>query len=342
MGYRAGENSQLLALAEALEWPFEVKRLTYRCYDFLPGLLRRPSLLGIRQQASSPLRAPWPDLVISAGMRNEPVCRWIRQQSGGLSKLVYIGRTWANRALFDLIITTPQYRLPQRHNILHNATTLQGVKTTRLQEAAAAWRPQLAHLPAPYICVIIGGNSGPCTFGRRAAEQLAGEACAMARANNGSLLVTSSARTPPDALKHFVTAIDCPMQLYRWQSNDKDNPYYAFLALARHIIVTSDSIAMISEACATGKAVAIFDLDPEEKSGKQRDFRLGAVLYRLLMRFGPRRLSRDIRLVHRQLIASGHAISLGQPLPPHPPPPLQDVQRATCRVRKLLLKAEKP
>jgi len=336
MGYRAGENSQLLALAEALGWPFEIKRLAYRCYDFLPGLLRQASLLGVRRQASSPLRAPWPDLVISAGMRNEPVCRWIKQQSGDISKLVHIGRTWADTAQFDLIITTPQYRLPQRDNILHNATTLHRVKPQRLQAAVAEWTARLAQLPRPYITVIIGGNSGPCTIGRRAAVQLARQASAMARACGGSLLVTSSARTPDTAIDCFEATVDCPMHLYRWQADDADNPYYAYLALAEKIIVSGDSIAMLSEACATGKPVSIFDLDPETTTTNGRDFRLGASLYRLLMRFGPQRLSRDIRLVHHQLITSGHAAYLGQALPDKPPPPLEDVQQAVSRDRHLL------
>jgi len=200
----------------------------------------------------------------------------------------------------------------------------------------AQWATRLAQLPRPYIAVIIGGNSGPCTFGRRAAVQLARQASAMARACGGSLLVTSSARTPATAIDRFKAAVDCPMHLYRWQADDSDNPYYAYLALAEKIIVTGDSIAMLSEACATGKPVAIFDLDPEATSTRERDFRVGASLYRLLMRFGPQRLSRNIRLVHRQLIASGHVAYLGEALPDKPPPPLADVQQAINRVRRLL------
>jgi mitochondrial fission protein ELM1 len=103
-GYRAGERTQLVALAEALQWPFEVKRLKYRSYDFVPGLWRVPSLAGIDKDASTPLRPPWPEIVISAGMRNEPICRWIKARSGGQAKLVHIGRPWADCANFDLVV----------------------------------------------------------------------------------------------------------------------------------------------------------------------------------------------------------------------------------------------
>ena len=39
-----------------------------------------------------------------------------------------------------------------------------------------------------------------------------------------------------------------------------DNPYYAYLAVADALLVTADSVSMVSEAAATGKPVHIIDL----------------------------------------------------------------------------------
>ncbi len=329
--YRSGENTQILALAHALGLPYEVKRLAYRTYDFLPGLLRRPSLAGIDRGASSPLEAPWPDLLISAGMRNEPVCRWIKQQSPR-TRLVHIGRTWAAPEHFDLIVTTPQYRLPEGDNILHNTTTMQRIDECLLNAAARAWAPRLAHLPGPYLAVMIGGNSGPYTFGTRAARRLAAAVSRLWGKTGGSLLISTSARTPPAAIDALAAAIDCPLHIYRWRPADPDNPYLGFLALAQAIVVTSDSIAMLSEACATGKPLHIFDMEQGPE-----DFRLAALLYRQLMRFGPRRLSRDVGLVHQRLIAGGHAVWLGDdPALPEGAPPLNDMARTVRRIHTLL------
>jgi len=41
----------------------------------------------------------------------------------------------------------------------------------------------------------------------------------------------------------------------------RENPYFAYLALADAFLVTADSVSMISEAAATGKPVHILDLD---------------------------------------------------------------------------------
>ncbi len=334
--YRAGENAQLLALAEALDWPFELKRLVYRPWGFLVDLSRRVSLAGIDRSRSSPLRPPWPDLVIAAGLRNEPVARWIRRQAGDRVRLVHIGRPWTDLRRFDLVITTPQYRLPPRPNVLPNALTLQRATADRLAEAAALWAPRLAALPRPYIAVLVGGNSGPYTFDRAAAERLGRAANALAVESGGSLLVTSSARTPPESFEALAATLRQPAYLYRWTPDGGGNPYYGLLALADALIVTSDSIAMLTEACATRKPVYIFDMGAGPSDRPWTLAHWAAFGYRQLLRFGPRKLGRDVGLVHRASIDAGRAVWLGQTFPPGPPPPpLKDVQRAVARVRAL-------
>jgi hypothetical protein len=291
-------------------------------------------------------------------MRGEPVCRWIRQQAGGRVKHVHIGRPWARLEHFDLVITTPQYRLPAHPNVLQNNLTLHRITEARLSEAAAQWTPHFAQLPRPYIAVIIGGNSGPYVFDRLAAQSLAREASAMANRSGGSLLISTSARTPDTAIAVLSANLHCAHHLFRWTPNAIDNPYFGYLALADAIIVTGDSVAMLTEACATRKPVYIFDLNqdatlqngtmPSSHPGKQPrrlwqhwEFsHLQAFVYRQTMKNGPQRLTRDVSLIHQFLITSGRATWLGQHLSsPSPPPPLEDIQRAANRVRALFTSA---
>lgn len=358
MGHRAGDNAQVLALGEALEealgWPFEIKRLVYRRYELITNLLIGVTLAGIVKDKSSPLVPPWPDLVISAGRRNEPVCRWIQRQADKKVRLVHVGRPWARFEHFDLVITTPQYRLPNHPKVLHNQTPLHRVTKQRLAEAGNLWSARLGHLPRPYIAVVVGGNSGPYTFDRKAAERLGRQASAMAGAAGGSLLVTTSARTPPAAIDALSAAITCPMYFYRWTPQAAENPYFGFLALADSIIVTGDSMSMLTEACATRKPVYIFDLGEGSNSmrgssptGEQnqltirgrrswnRDY-LRSFIYRQAMRTGPHRLTRDIRIIHQILVESGRAVWLGQDFPPgHAPPLLEDIPRAVAHIQAL-------
>ncbi len=131
------------------------------------------------------LEPPWPDLVISSGVRNEPVCRWIRAQSGGRTRYVHVGRPWGPLASFDLVITTPQYRVPAHPNVLNNMLTLHSVTPQRLASARDQWAAAFAHLPRPRIAVIVGGDSGPFTLGPKAASRLARQASTLARQSGG-------------------------------------------------------------------------------------------------------------------------------------------------------------
>jgi mitochondrial fission protein ELM1 len=347
-GYRAGEQTQILALAEALGWPYEIKRLSYSSIDWLPGLLRLKSLVGIDRSSSSRLAPPWPDLVISAGMRNEPICRWIRAQSGNRAQLVQVGRPWVRIEEIDLVITTPQYRLPGRDNVLQNTGTLNLVSKESLASAADRWSDRLGRCRQPLTGIVLGGNSGPYTFGPKAAARMATILSKMARRENGSLAITTSARTSSPSIDAFLKSIDSPYFLYRWSQDSADkNPYLGILSLSDRIVVTSDSVSMISEAVATGKPVCLYDLeepglatDAPPVSG--RDFRVAAHLYRLLMRYGHKRLTRDLTLFHQKLIESGRATWLGEAASAGSNPGLDDLERAVLRVQKLLSSDESP
>jgi hypothetical protein len=113
-------------------------------------------------------------------------------------------------------------------------------------------------------------------------------------------------------------------------------------------------MSMLTEACATGKPVHIFDLGEGrhamrapvngeavvETSGRNgarvwEKGHLKAFIYRQTMHIGPQRMTRDIRIVHRELVDNGHAVWLGDPFPPGAPPAVESVTRAVSRVRAL-------
>ncbi|HTO84269.1 MAG TPA: ELM1/GtrOC1 family putative glycosyltransferase, partial [Methylomirabilota bacterium] len=228
---RAGGNGQLLSLAEALGWPSERKTIAYNAANRLPNLLLGASLAGVQSGASSALAPPWPDLVLAASRRSVPVARWIRARSGGRTKLVHLLHAMAPLDLFDLVITTPQYRLPARPNVLHLAAPLNRVAAATLRDAAAGWSPRLAHLSRPWVALLVGGDSATYRFDAAVARRLAQTANA-AVAQGGKLLVSTSPRTAPAAADALAGALAPASFVYRWRPGDADNPYHAFLALA--------------------------------------------------------------------------------------------------------------
>jgi mitochondrial fission protein ELM1 len=352
LGDNAGGNGQLISLADALEWPYETKQLRYNSLNQCPNLFLGPSILTVDRRRSTALEPPWPDLVIASSRRSAPVARWIKKQSGGRARLVHLIHTQAPLHLFDLVITTPQYRLPPRPNVLHNTAPLNRPAPDRLAAAASRWQLRLGNLPRPYTALLVGGNSSLYELNPVTATTLARQASAQVRQVGGSLLVSTSPRTPDSVIEAVFASLDCPAHCYRWRPNDADNPYLAYLALADNFIVTVDSASQVVEACVTNKPVYVFTwptrarspfrvegvfrrwFGPQGHGMLQRSRRL-AQLYDQLVYWGLIRPTRDFAASLQILTQKGLVAQLGSPPDSQPRQPLDDMERTVTRIRQL-------
>ena len=342
---RAGGNGQLISLAEALGWPYERKAMAYNGLNRCPNILLGATLASVRRASADQLQPPWPDLVIGASRRSVPVARWIRRQSGGGTKLVHLLHAMAPLDLFDLIVTTPQYRLPPRSNVLHLSAALNRIDGERLATAGATWASRLSGLPRPFTALFAGGNSATYRFDAATAARLGAEASAAVAAGGGTLLVSTSPRTPPDAAAALIKAITCRNLVYRWKAGDPDNPYNAFLALADRFIVTADSASLLVEACLMGKPVEIFSWPMRcgpllrfkhwlwRRYGTNANAVLAITIDRLVD-WGLLKPPRDFAALHRELRARGLITGFGESATAERRP-LDDMERAVVAIRGL-------
>ncbi len=351
MGHKAGDNNQLLALAEALDYPFTIKHMQYRSTELLTNLVLKTTLAGIKKKLSSKLCEQWPDIIISAGRRNEPVAQWIKQQSGNKTKLIHVGRPWAALEKFDLIVTTPQYQLPAAANVLVIDTVLHRITAQRLAQAEKHWATELAKYTKPYLAVLVGGSSGAYAFNESAAHKLAAEIDKLASTLQATVLISTSARTPEISSNMLEQSILSPKYFFRWNAQLSDNPYLAFLAVADALIVTGESVSMLTEACVTGKPVYIYDFGKGSDSMQYGDGNPGngiweallvhkgkdrwqILIHKLAMRFSSKRMQRNISAIHTYLVSTGRAVWLGQSFPENKNRQLIDsVEKAVTRTK---------
>jgi len=260
LGAHQGDNIQMRTLARRLGWPVEEKLLDFATLPSRFLALRQPSVRPLTADSRARLAPPWPDVVIFPGWRSVNVARWIQQCAAGRTQLVSLGRPRAPLHWFDLIVTTPQYGLPARANVLHNLLPL---NTSPAEDEAtlAAWREHLASLPHPWIGVLVGGDTGQQRFEANTARLMAQAVNAHARRLGGALLVTTSPRTSPAASAAFQQALDVPYHFYDWQAQQgEDNPYRTYLALANAFVVSGDSASMLAETLRTGRSVHVYRL----------------------------------------------------------------------------------
>jgi uncharacterized protein len=313
LGQRTGDNAQALAVGravgEAMGGEVLAKPLIYNALYRTPNLLLGAGLHSLRRAARNPLAPPWPDLVVGVGRRSVPVARWIRAQSGGAAKLVQIGRPRAPLDWFDLVVTTPQYRLPKAANVLHLMLPPLAPPTLDPGELAR-WRDAFAALPRPWIGVLVGGTRAPYRFDAKAARDLGRQADVLAARLGGALLITTSPRSGAALSRALADAITGPAHRNLWSpgADAADNAHHAILALSDRFIVTGESVSMLAEACGTGKPVAIYEMPRHGPypawSGEQG---LGLRLARAGLASPPR----DPQAVVRRLVEGDHAAILG-------------------------------
>jgi mitochondrial fission protein ELM1 len=265
-GAHHGDNDQITTLAKALHFDYRIDADDQSIVSILTDRIARARLTYRRRGTGAIKGPPWPDLILIAGGRRVGDALRIKRANGGRTRIVCIGRPWFNLKDFDLVVTTAQYCLPQHQNVLRNTLTLNQADKGELVEAGQRWAERLAHLPKPWIAVVVGGNSGSYSFEPEMVRRLIEEAHAYRSLHGGSLLVTTSPRTPTDAISVLRDSLQEPHVFYPWARDNTRNPYLGYLALADRFIVTCDSASIISQVCSTGRPVKLFSFRPRLRS----------------------------------------------------------------------------
>lgn len=254
--------NQCLGLAEALNLTPVVKRVRLRSpWRQLSPYLRQGLGLAYSHHGDA-LKPPWPDLLIACGRASIPASLYIHRASrrGKNPKptfTVQIQNPVISPRFFDLVIA-PQHDGVTGDNVMTSHGGLHRITPAVLANAATGFAPQLAHLPKPYIAVLVGGSNGVYRFGAAEAARLALQLNKLAQQTGGSLLITPSRRTAKPTLCLLQAGLN-NVPYYMWDGQGA-NPYFGILGMADHILVTADSVNMVTEACATGKPVQIIGL----------------------------------------------------------------------------------
>lgn len=253
----AGTENQCIGVAEALGITPVIKRVKLRFpWKQLSPWLRLGHGHALAVD-SDPITPPWPDIALVSGRKAVGIGLDIKCRSGGKTLLVQIQDPKLPARLFDIVVS-PQHDDIRGDNVLLTTAGLHRVTPQKLAEHADAWREKLSPLPAPRVAVMIGGNSRAHRMTTAATEKLSAGLQKLA-ADGVGLMITASRRTGPENTALLRAALTGP-NIFFWDGQG-ENPYFAFLGLADYIIVTEDSVSMVSEAISTGKPVYIAPLE---------------------------------------------------------------------------------
>jgi len=256
-----GMEAQGIAVAEAVGFPYSLKRVRVTgAMRLVPARLQiyvPPRRLLRSVTSNEPLAPPWPRLIISIGRRSVPIAlalKSVAKASGLRVFALHIQNPKVPKQRFDLI-AAPLHDGYTGNNVINTFGAVHSVTPKRLAEAARSFAAKIEHLPRPRIAVLLGGDSAAFSFPPDLAASFGASLAEAARDRGGSLLVTPSRRTSPEALRALVAPIGS-VPHFVWDGTG-ENPYFAFLATADAIVTTEDSVNMVTEAAGTGKPVYV-------------------------------------------------------------------------------------
>ena len=250
----AGNQRQALALAGLMGLPVRHLQLEpHAPWSWLAPRFALGGIAALPAEQRAQFAAPWPQLAIGCGRAAALFTRMLRRLSRGQCRTVQILDPRIAPAHWDVVIA-PLHDQLSGPNVLTPLGSLNPVDEHWLADGRDAC-PGFEALPQPRVGVLLGGPRRQLALDAGYARTLAARLLARRAREGGSLLVLASRRTPAAALAIFRDALADAPGLVWSGPDDGRNPYPGVLGWADRLVVTPDSVNMLSEACAVGCAV---------------------------------------------------------------------------------------
>lgn len=221
----------------------------------------------VRRLVGSLIDGPAPDLLVGCGRQAAFGLRVLKRRWPDVFT-VQILDPRMHRDAFDVLVC-PEHDRVSGHNVVVSLTAMHDIDDTWLATARRDF-PEFQALPRPITTVLIGGASPMLALDAASLGHLFAHIDHMPQQHQGSLLLTTSRRTPK-SVEEMIGPLLSPYRHVRFRAGDSGvNPYPGFLAAADRIVVTPDSVNMISEAVAIG--VPVFTLTERAPTGKIASF----------------------------------------------------------------------
>ncbi|MBD8637689.1 mitochondrial fission ELM1 family protein [Stenotrophomonas sp. CFBP 13725] len=193
-----------------------------------------------------------PALAIGCGRQAAGALRVLRARG---SQVVQILDPRITARHWDLVVV-PEHDALRGSNVLTLLGSLNPVDDDWLSLGRAAFA-DFGSLPGPRTALLVGGPTAHAAWTEDAMRTVFEQVVSQLRSEGGSLLATTSRRTPPalsDALR--ATFADVPHVIWG-DGGDGVNPYAGLLGWADRVVASPDSVNLLSEACATRLPVMV-------------------------------------------------------------------------------------
>ena len=250
-----GHEKQSISLAEKLN--INYKLIKIKKVNFIKRNLSNFFNL----QKKNFFKPPYPKIIISCGKNTAYYSKMIKQKTKNKIFSIFIQKPPININNFDVVIS-PKHDKCKGLNVIETQGALTKINLKYIKNVNKTKKPSI--LKQNFITVLIGGNSKHHKITKPILDKIIKNLKSIEEQKKIRIFILVSRRTgKKDYLylkknlisKNFIFVLP----------NSKKVSYLNALSFAKAIIVTSDSVSMVTEACSTGKPTYIIDIPTKSK-----------------------------------------------------------------------------
>lgn len=209
------------------------------------------------------------EFVVSCGSSLLPVNIFMTRENNAKNIVIMKPNIfgWLKRA--SLAIIPEHDNPPRRKNVVRSVLAPNMIDENVLKMDAKKLKERVNIDEGNYIGLLIGGDNPEFVLTKETAKSVIEGAIEICEKENAYILATTSRRTPKDveAMAKEMLAADprCKLLVIANEKNI-DEAVGGILSLSKVILVSGESISMVSEAVSAGKKTAVFRMD-KKKAG---------------------------------------------------------------------------
>lgn len=229
----------------------------------LPSFLMEKLLFLFNKELSHIQR---PNLIISIGKKSTPYAIYLKKKFKG-AKLVFLMPSNSLSQKYGDLIFYHSYKnvtyQDAKYVPIISAPHL--VNKDNLEVSQSEWSSEFSKFKKPITSLILGGDAKKIHLNSKGIYELVAVIKKIKNLVGGSIFITTSRRTGleneqylKEQMSDMISNAECFFWGYNENKDSHANPYLAMLASSKYVIISGESISMISESCSLPPNVGVY------------------------------------------------------------------------------------
>ena len=220
------------------------------------------------------LMKTYSEFIVSCGSSLAPVNIFMSKENNAKNVVVMDPSIPFGMNKFNFIIAPKHDKLRKSKNIITTTLAPNLVDIETLEEVAERLKKDVNITKNNIVGLLVGGDNPEFTLTPELLKRVLSATLETCELSDAELLVTTSRRTSrvqESVLKEMLKTDSRCKLLVIANENNPEGTLAGILAISKVVVVSGESISMISEAVASGKNVIVFELDKKNNGNTKHE-----------------------------------------------------------------------